>query len=564
MKKLMWVGMVLAVCFSAAAKDRPNILFIMSDDHTWQAVGAYNTRFSYLDPTPNLDALAAKGMVFENAFCGNSICTPSRASIMTGQYSHRNGALTLNGALEKERQYLALEMKTAGYQTAIVGKWHLKALPEAFDYYKVLPGQGKYFNPVFRETGKDDLIKMEGHSTDCVMDSALAWFKDKRDPDRPFFLKLHFKAPHDYFENAPRYDSYLEHINMPEPLSLWERGTGSLGTRGHEGELDRVMATSIGRRNFRRSYDVDFEVDPELDDTAAKREAYNIYMKKYFRCVKGVDDNLGRLFEYMEQEELMKNTLILYTGDQGFFLGEHDMQDKRWAYEPSFRMPLIAYYPETIEAGSRTDAIVENVDYPVTMLDYAGIKLPDYMQGRSFRKVLDKGEEPKGWKQEAYYQYWMHMAHHDVPGHIAMRTKRYKLILFHGTQGTKGFGSKRSEHRTPPAWELYDLEKDPHERVNVYDDPAYADTVAELKPRFRELRARIGADDPSIAPTKAAQARIAAVNKVIDEYWDYSPEDRQKAVRISREYYEKFGNPETCEKYLAPWLRPDALDPSEM
>lgn len=563
MNKWIVAMLALAVVFSTEAKKKPNILFIMSDDHTWQAIGAYKSRFAYLDPTPNIDALAAKGMVFENAFCGNAICTPSRASIMTGQYSHKNGALTLDGALEKERQYLAIEMKKAGYQTAIVGKWHLKALPEAFDYYKVLPGQGKYFDPVFHETGKEDLVRMKGHSSDCVMDSALAWFKGKRDPDQPFFLKLHFKAPHDYFENAPRYDDYLKDINMPEPLSLWKRGIGSMATRGHEGQLDKVIATSIGTRNFRRSYNVDFEVDPNLDADATKREAYNIYMKKYFRCVKGVDDNLGRLFNYMEKEGLMDNTIIFYTGDQGFFLGEHDMQDKRWAYEPSFRMPFIAYYPKSIEPG-RTDAIIENVDYPVTMLDYAGVKQPGYMQGRSFRKVLDKGEEPKGWKQEAYYQYWMHMAHHDVPGHIAMRTKRYKLILFHGTQGTKGFGSERSEHRTPPAWELYDLEKDPHEMVNVYDDPEYADVIAELKPRFKALRARIKADDPSVAPAKAAQERMVAVNEVIDEYWDYSPEDRQKAIRISKDYFEKFGDPEKCEKYLAPWLRPDDLDPSEM
>ncbi|WP_222847303.1 sulfatase family protein [Pontiella desulfatans] len=563
MNKLLSVVAGLVVALSAGA-EKPNILFIMSDDHTWQAVGAYHSRFAYLNPTPNIDALAEKGVVFENAFCGNAICTPSRASIMTGQYSHKNGALTLDGELEKERQFLALEMKKAGYQTAVVGKWHLKALPEAFDYYKVLPGQGNYFDPVFYETGGGtNLIKMTGHSSDCVMDSALSWFKEKRDPETPFFLKLHFKAPHDYFENAPRYDSYLEKINMPEPLSLWERGTGSMATRGYDGELDQVLATSIGRRNFRRSYDVDFEVDPNLDDVAAKREAYNIYMKKYFRCVKGVDDNLGRLFQYMEKEGLMDNTVIMYTGDQGFFLGEHDMQDKRWAYEPSFRMPFIAYYPKSIVPG-RTDAIIENVDYPVTMLDYAGIALPDYMQGRSFRSVLDQGTEPEGWKQEAYYQYWMHMAHHDVPGHIAMRTKRYKLILFHGTQGTTGFGSERSEHATPPAWELYDLKNDPNEMVNVYDDPAYADVIPGLKDQFKALRKRIKADDPSIAPNKPSQERMEAVNAVIDEYWDYSPEDRQKAIRISKDYLEQFGDPATCKKYLAPWLRPDDLDPSEM
>ena len=557
-------GILMFSLIAKADPGKPNILFIMSDDHTWQAIGAYNSRFGYLDPTPNIDKLAAKGMVFENAFCGNAICTPSRASIMTGQYGHKNGVLTLNGSLPKDRQYLASEMNKAGYQTAIVGKWHLKALPDAFDYYKVLPGQGKYFDPVFYESGKKGQVKMKGHSSDCVTDSALEWFKEKRDTKKPFFLKLHFKAPHDYFENAPRYDTYLEDITIPEPKSLWDRGEGSIATRGHNGELERVIGTSIGRRNFRRSYDSDWVIDEELNDKEAKRAAYNVYMKKYLRCVKGVDDNLGRLFKYMQAEGLMDNTVIIYTGDQGFFLGEHDMQDKRWAYEPSFRMPLIVYYPKSIKPGTRTDAIVENVDYPVTMLDYAGVSQPDYMQGRSFREVLDTGKESPGWKQQAYYQYWMHMAHHDIPGHIAMRTKRYKLILFYGTAGTKGFGSERSEYPTPPGWELYDLEKDPHEMNNVYDDPAYADVVANLKPRFKALRGQIKADDPSIAPIKGTRERITAVNKVIDEFWDYSPKDRKKAIKISHEYFKRFGDPAKCDVYLAPWLRPHALDPSEM
>ncbi|MCK5172009.1 MAG: sulfatase, partial [Planctomycetes bacterium] len=453
----------------------------------------------------------------------NSICCPSRAVILTGKHSHLNGQVGNGQTFDGSQQTFPKILQQADYQTALIGKWHLKSDPTGFDYWEVLPGQGKYFNPTFYETGKKDIVKMSGHSSDCVMDSALEWFKEKRSPDKPFFLKLHFKAPHDCFENAPRYDSYLEDITIPEPKSLWQRGEGSIATRGYNGELERVIGTSIGRRNFRRSYDTDFEIDEKLDDKEAKRAAYNVYLKRYLRCVKGVDDNLGRLFKYMEAEGLMDNTLIVYTGDQGFFLGEHDMQDKRWAYEPSYRMPLIVYYPKSIKPGSRTDAIVENVDYPVTMLDYAGVSRPDYMQGHSFREVLDTGKEPADWKQEAYYQYWMHMAHHDIPGHIAMRTKRYKLILFHGTAGTKGFGSERSEYRTPPAWELYDLEKDPHEMDNVYDDPAYADVVANLKPRFKALRRQIKADDPSIAPIKGTRERITAVNKVIDEFWDYSP-----------------------------------------
>ncbi|MEX0321637.1 MAG: sulfatase [Puniceicoccaceae bacterium] len=563
MKKVITCLSLLLIAITGAVAEKPNVLFIMSDDHTWQALGCYNSRLAYLNPTPTLDKLAEEGMVFENAFCGNSICTPSRASIMTGQYSHVNGALTLYGKVPEERQYLALEMKKAGYQTAVVGKWHLGELPSAFDYYKVLPGQGKYFNPVFYETGKKDLVKMTGHSTDCIADSALKWFKTKRDPDKPFFMKLHFKAPHDYFEYAPRYESYLEDINIPEPLSLWERGEGSIATRGADGELDHVIATSIGRRNYRRSYDKDFEVDPDLDDTAAKREAYNIYLKKYLRCVKGVDDNLARVVAYLEKEGLMDNTVIMYTGDQGFFLGEHDMQDKRWAYEPSYRMPLFVRYPKTIGAGTRTDALVENVDYPVTLLDYAGVERPDYMQGYSFREVLDTGVEPDDWKKAAYYQYWMHMAHHDVPGHIAMRTKRYKLILFHGTGGDAEW-SNRSAVRTPPAWELYDLQNDPHETDNLVDNPTYAGVLRGLKKQFQSLRKEIGADDASILPDSKHRKRMQEVNAVVNEFWEDTAKNRKDAKKLSKAYLEKFGDAETGEKYLPPWLRPDDLDPSEM
>jgi N-acetylglucosamine-6-sulfatase len=507
------------------ADDRPNILFIMSDDHTSQAVGAYGSRLAYLDPTPNLDRLAEEGMLFENAFCTNSICTPSRACVMTGQYNHTNGVFDLNGRIEPENQHLAKEMKKAGYQTAMIGKWHLKAEPAAFDYYCVLPGQGKYFDPEFRIQGDKpwpkNTIKKEGmHSTDAITDITLNWFDEVREDDKPFFLMHHYKAPHDFFEYAPRYEEYLAEIAIPEPKNLWSQPQfGSLATRGAKDEMMPFIGTSIGRRNPRRNYAKHYEVDSWLSDEEAKREAYNIYMKHYLRCVKGVDDNLARLFAKLEETGQMDNTVIIYTGDQGFMLGEHDYMDKRWMYDESQRMPFLVRYPRSIPAGSRSDAIVENVDYGPTMLAFAGVETPEYMQGKSFREICETGQEPEGWKQETYYRYWMHMAHHDNPGHLGIRTKTHKLIYYYGV-------NYEGKQQTPPGWELYDLVNDPTEVVNQIDNPEYAEVAIEMKQRLADLRKRVG-DDGSHYP---------AVEDVVQEFWDYSDEDRQKAIDISHEY----------------------------
>lgn len=550
---------VFSVAQLRGTDSRPNILFIMSDDHTWQALGCYKSHLAVLNPTPTLDRLAAEGMMFGNALCTNSICTPSRAAIMTGQYAHVNGVLTLNEALPEEKQHLAREMKSAGYQTAIIGKWHLKDRPSAFDYYKVLPGQGKYFNPTFYESGVDGEVQMIGHSTDCITSSVLDWFEEVRDPEKPFFLKMHFKAPHDYFEHAPRYKDYLKGVDIPEPESLWHRGEGSIATRGYEGELEDVIATSIGRRNFRRNYVMDYGLAEELSDEEAKRTAYNIYLKQYLRCVKGVDDNVKRVIDYMDQNGLLDNTVIIYTGDQGFFLGEHDMQDKRWAYEPSLRVPLIVRYPPAIAAGSQSDAIVENVDFPVTMLDFAGVNPPDYMQGSSFRSILETGEEAADWKTAGYYQYWMHMAHHDVPAHIAMRTKRYKLILFHGAGGDPAW-SARSGRRTPGAWELYDLQNDPHEMNNLADDSAYSSLLQELKIEFARLRKTVRADDPSSLEDPQARAYFEASQSAIEEFWETTLDSERTSIKLSHDYHETFGHPEQAPEYVPNFERPFVPD----
>jgi arylsulfatase A-like enzyme len=249
---------------------------------------------------------------------------------------------------------------------------------------------------------------------------------------------------------------------------------------------------------------------------------YNVYLKNYLRCVKGIDDNLARLFAYLDESGQMDNTVIIYTGDQGFMLGEHDYQDKRWMYEESMRMPFLIRYPKMIEAGSTTDAIVENVDYAATMLDFAGAKAPEQMQGRSFKSICDTGTEPEGWKQEAYYRYWMHMAHHDNPGHLGIRTKTHKLIYYYGCNYEGGY-------RTPPGWELYDLKNDPSENVNLYDDPAHAKLVVELKERLARLRKKVGDTGEN----------FPEVEKVVQEFWDYDGADRAKAIEISADYRQR-------------------------
>lgn len=538
MRSLAYIYFILtaATCLPASGQDRPNILYIMSDDHTAPAIGAYGSRLASLNPTPTIDRLAREGMLFENAFCTNSICSPSRACIITGQYAHTNGAYDLSGKIEAERQYLAIEMKKAGYQTAMIGKWHLKKEPAAFDFYCVLPGQGKYHNPEFRVRGDQPwpktLIKFEGmHSSDAITDQTIKWLGEGRDPKKPFFLMHHFKAPHDYFEHAERYNDYLKDIDIPEPKNMWTQAKfGSLATLGKGGELIPHIGTSIGNRNPRRSYAADlprlFAKDYPADYDASKlsgeqikRMAYNVYLKNYLRCVKGVDDNLARLFAYLEKTGQMDNTLIIYTGDQGFMLGEHDYQDKRWMYEESMRMPFLIRYPKSIPAGSRTDAIVENVDFAPTMLDFAGVKTPDYMQGRSFKIICEGADEPSDWKKAAYYRYWMHMAHHDNPGHVGIRTKEFKLIYYYGA-------NYKGEYRTPPAWELYDMKNDPTEVVNLYDNPEYASIIADLKKQFAALRKKVG-DTGEDFPQ---------LENIVQEFWDYDASDRAKAEELSTSY----------------------------
>jgi N-acetylglucosamine-6-sulfatase len=525
---------LLLTALHAAEARKPNIIFIMSDDHAAHAVGAYGGRLAKLNPTPTIDRLAREGMLFENCFAVNSICTPSRAAILTGQYNHINKVYDLSGRLDASHQLLPKELTKAGYQTAMIGKWHLESEPASFDYYCVLPGQGDYFDPTFITRGEKawpkNTFKRDGeHVTDAINALAIDWMKQKRDPSRPFYLMYHHKAPHDNFEFAPRYANFLQDVEVPEPESLWRQPKfGSLATRGADDELLPYIGTSVGGRNLRRNYEKFFggepgAIAPLLGAEQRKRWAYNEYLKRYLRCVKGVDDSLATFFDYLRTAGLMDNTIIIYTSDQGMMLGEHDYQDKRWMYEESQRMPFIIRHPQKVKPGTRTDAIIENVDFAPTLLDFAHVPVPAVMQGRSFRSICETGREPADWKQAAYYRYWMHLAHHDNPAHLGLRTKHYKLIYYYGVS------RDGKQPATPPAWELYDLTKDPQELVNIYDEPSYEGVVTDLKRQLASRRQEIGDDGQDYPEVEA----------VVREFWNYDAPARAKAIQISHEFLAK-------------------------
>ncbi|MDO6761286.1 sulfatase [Tamlana sp. 2_MG-2023] len=556
MNKLLVFCLVIMPFTSWAQKPKnkvlkkPNIIYIMSDDHTSQAFGIYGSRLAPLNPTPTLDKLANEGMIFDNCFVTNSICTPSRATIITGQYSQANGVLDLEGEVETKSQYLPEEMKNLGYQTALVGKWHLKNQPN-FDYYNIFTEhhqQGSYFDPYLTEStmhyepyygmpnyeGK----QYKGHSSDVITDITIDWLENKRDTSKPFFLMHQFKAPHDDFEYAERYKDYLEDTYIPEPASLYENGNnGSIATRGKHDSLIHDIGSSVSKRNTirnmgmriwsdtyikRNNPDFDITQVEGLSDKEYTHRTYQEYLKRYLRCVKGVDDNVARIIKYLKDNDLYDNTIIVYTGDQGFMLGEHDYIDKRWMYEESMRMPFIVRYPEKIKAGTRTDAIVNNADFAPTLIDLAGGEAPSQMQGQSFESILETGEEPENWQQSTYYRYWMHMAHaHANPAHFGIRTKRYKLIFFYGKYwvdtdnpkedwNKKSWGNKFTQH-TPVAWEFYDLAVDPQEMNNAYKNPTYKKVIANLKEQLLSKRKELNEDDGNKFPH---------IQKVIDNHWN--------------------------------------------
>jgi len=487
LKASVGLSLVVGLNLSAAAVEksettRPNILFIMADDHAAHAISAYGSR---INRTPNLDRLATGGMRFNHCFAVNSICTPSRAAILTGKYSHINGVTVFN-RFDGGQWTVAKELQKAGYHTGMVGKWHLTSDPTGFDYWNILPGQGKYHDPDFITIGVRTNIV--GYATDIITDLAMEFLKN-RPKDRPFFLMCHHKAPHRRWEPDAKHAHMYDDVEIPEPATFNDDyHTRSAAAKEATMTIDRHLTRNdlklepppglegkeLGQ--WRTGVDTEMEITVNgqkklLTGEALKKWKYQKYIKDYLRCVASVDDNVGRLLDYLDQSGLSENTMVIYTSDQGFFLGDHNWYDKRFMYEESIKMPFLIRYPGKIKPGSVNDAMILNVDFAPTFLDCAGLPLPKDLQGRSFKPLLE-GRTPKDWRSIWYYRYYHYPAHHRVQPHYGVRTERYKLIFF----------NRIGE------WELFDLRQDPDELNNVYAHRRYAGTVRKLKAEMTRLR----------------------------------------------------------------------------
>ena len=459
---------------------RPNILFIMSDDHASHAISAYGSR---INQTPNIDRIAKEGIRFNNCFCTNSICTPSRATILTGTYNHVNNVTTLSSKLDGRLTTFPKLLQAEGYQTAIVGKWHLghggHANPTGFDYWNILPGQGLYHDPEMIDMGEKKVYP--GYVTDIITDLSLDWLKE-RDPEQPFMLMTHHKAPHRPWDPDEKLMHLYQNTDIPEPETF------------HDDYSNRASAAKEAKMRVDRDMtdrDLKYPVPEGLTSAEEKQWKYQRYIKDYLRCVASIDNNVGRMLDYLDQEGLAENTIVVYTSDQGFFLGDHGWYDKRFMYEESLRMPFVMRYPREIEAGSINDDMILNLDFAQTFLDCTNVDQTDEMQGRSFRPLMN-GKTIEDWRTSMYYRYWMHLAHHHVYAHYGLRTHDHKLIYYYAD----GLGTPGSaDDPKPPEWELFDLKKDPHEINSVYNNPDYSEIQAQLTSELYQLQSKFG-DQP--------------------------------------------------------------------
>jgi len=487
-----------AAAESVGARSRPNIVFIYPDDHAYQAISAYGGRLATVAPTPNIDRIADQGMLFRNSFVTNSICAPCRAVILTGKHSHLNGVRVNGDRFDDSQPTFPKLLQQAGYQTAIIGKWHLRSDPAGFDYWDVLPGQGHYYNPDFLTPWGTEQV--HGYVTDIITDKALRWLGRERDKSKPFLLMVQHKAPHREWEPGPDHLTTFDDVTIPEPETLFDsyEGRGSAAKKQDMTIADTMRldtdlkvwpkeppdsgdrARTHGRMygDQREMWDAAYGPKNEafrkanLDGEQLVRWKYQRYMKDYLRCIASIDDNVGRLLEFLDESELADNTVVVYSSDQGFYLGEHGWFDKRFMYEESLRTPLLVKWPGVIRPGSESMELVQNLDMAETFLDMADAEIPPDMQGSSLVPLM-KGQTPADWRKSIYYHYYEgEDAVHNVYKHYGVRTDRYKLIYFY----------------TLDEWEFYDLEKDPHEMQSQYDNPEYAAIIREMKAELKRLR----------------------------------------------------------------------------
>ena len=481
----------LAYVLNAAKDERPNILFIFTDDHALNALSAYGGPLAKLAPTPHLDRIAKEGMLFRHCLVSNSICAPSRAVILTGKHSHLNGQRTNKDTFDGSQQTVSKLLQRAGYQTAIVGKWHLKSTPTGFHHFEVLKGQGQYYNPLLFTNG--EMVKHTGYTTDIITDQALKWI-DQRDQKKPFFLMAQHKAPHGRWEPALRHLKTFEDIQIPEPPTLFDDYSGrseapanhKMGIAEHIGPSRLMLRYSskftpgqykIFDGHFRPLNEAMQKLD--LKGKKLTRWNYQRYIKNYLRCVKAVDENIGRMLDYLDDNGLSKNTVVIYSSDQGFWLGEHGWFDKRWMYEESLHTPLLVRWAGRTKPGSTNTNLVSNLDFAQTFLDIAGAPQPKDMQGRSLLPIL-RGKTPEDWRKTHYYHYY-EAGGHGVPIHFGVTDGRYKLIRFPDEKLN--------------TWEFFDLKVDPQEMKSRLNAPKYSKIIAGLKKELTRLRKHYQVED---------------------------------------------------------------------
>jgi arylsulfatase A-like enzyme len=487
---LIWTLLAaLAIPLGSGAASQPNILFIMSDDHAAHAISAYGSR---VNQTPNLDRLANAGMRFENCFCVNSICSPSRATILTGKYSHLNGVPTFN-RFDGSQPTVAKYLQAKGYYTGMIGKWHLGSDPTGFAEWTILPGQGVYFNPTFLSPDGSRVIK--GYVTDIITDLAIEFLKN-RPKEKPFFLMCHHKAPHRSWEPDEKHRAMFAGRQIPEPPTLRDNyATRTDAIR----ECQQKVFYDLTRRDLKLEPPADLkgaarsqwlDVKPtEVEITVAGQKQtltgealnawkYQRYLQDYLACVQSIDDNVGRLLDWLDENGLGTNTVVIYTSDQGFFLGDHGLYDKRFMYEASVKMPFIVRWPGVTKPGTVQEAMAINPDFAPTFMEMAGARAPADMQGRSLVPLL-KGQPPADWRTSYYYRYYHDPGDHNTRAHYGVRTTTHKLIYFW----------KKDQ------WEMFNLVKDPDELHNLYNDPAEKETVAKLKTELYRLKQEVKDDD---------------------------------------------------------------------